>query len=447
MVGATRRKQMNPMTYGSENSITLAETLIELDVCGGLIEVPANVLLRLSPSPRLVIECSDSLNMGTMQLDASPSPVTATLFNTKIECHVVRRTVSIGEASRVSLTLVPKREPVTVHRSEERSLSVEFSVINLPEFFGGQDKAVQVGNEWRVLGTVLLRVEAWEIEVSAVANLHEIAATLKMEGGYAITHVGTVKRSDGGDFAAQDARPLLSALQLFLSFARGAFCGLTLVVGKDAKGEPAWEQWGTHRVTEWFNPPASWFDRINGYILADAFPGFWKLLQDEEHLVRTVVGLYLNANLGSHGVGHDCGLTLTQAALERFSCRELSSTGEQIKKGLKDVGLSEEALSIFPEGCPDLAVLGGKHGWEHGPHAIVEMRNNLIHPKDKYGNVSSKAYYEAWNLGQWYLELALLKSIGYEGKLGNRVTQEWVGNVEPLTRWLVENAPRGDALE
>ena len=117
-----------------------------------------------------------------------------------------------------------------------------------------------------------------------------------MEGGYAITHMGTVKRSDGGDFNAQDTEPLLSALQLFLSFARGAFCGLTFVVGKDAKGEPAWEQWGTHRVTEWF-------DSMNGHILADAFPGFWKLFQEQERFVRTVVGLYLNANLGVNRQG------------------------------------------------------------------------------------------------------------------------------------------------
>ena len=435
---------MEPTMYGSNNPITLAETVVQFDVCGEPIEMPSKALLRLLPSPRLVIECTDSLSTENEQL-ASQSNVIASVLNTKIESLIVRSTVSIGEASRISLTLLPKREPVTVHRTEERSSSVEFSVLNFPEFFRGQDKRVQVGNEWRVLGSALLRVEGWEIEVSAVTNLHEISAALKMEGGYAITHMGTVKRPDGGDFNAQDAEPLLSALQLFLSFARGAFCGLTLVVGKDAKGEPAWEQWGTHRVTEWFKPDASWFDRKNGYILADAFPGFWTLFQEQERFVRTVVGLYLNANLGSHGVGYDLGLILTQAALERFSCRDPHlKTGEQIKKGLRKIGLSEEALRILPEGCPELAALGNKHGWKHGPHALVEMRNNLVHPRDKYGNVSSGAYYEASNLGQWYLELAFLSSCGYEGKCGNRLTQEWVGTIEPLSQWL-ENVPSSQA--
>ncbi len=412
------------------------------------METPGKAILRLSPSPRLVIECTDGLSTENIQLDVSGSPVTVSLFNTKINCLVIEKTVHIGESSRISLILVPKREPVSIHRTEERLSSVEFGVLNFPEFLRGQDKKVQVSNGWRLLGSVRLRAGCWEIEVSAVTTLHEIEKRLKAEGGYAITHMGTVRRLDGGDFAPQDVDPLLSALRWFLSFARGAFCGLTLVVGKDAKGQPAWEQWGTQRVTEWFDPPASWFDSMNGYILADVFPGFWTLFQEQEGFVRTVLGLYLNANLGSRGVGYDCGLILTQAALERFSCRDTRlKTGEQIRKGLRTTGLSEEALRILSEACPELAELGRKHGWKHGPHALVEMRNNVVHPQDKYVDVSSRAYYEASNLGQWYVELALLRSCGYEGQLGNRLTQEWVGNIEPLGQWLVENVPSVNDLE
>ena len=434
--------------YEPNNPITLAEATILLDLRGELVEVPAKTILRLSPSPRVVIECTDGLSTGNIQVDISWSPVTVSLFNTKAEFFIASSHVRMGEGSRNSLTLLPKRTPVSIHRTEERLSSVEFGVLNFPEFLRGQDKRVQVGNEWRALGSVLLRVEDWEIEVSAVTTLHEIARKLKAEGGYAITHMGTVRRLDGGDFAPQDVESLLSALRWFLSFARGAFCGLTLVVGKDAKGQPAWEQWGTHRVTEWFAPSASWFDSMNGYILADAFPGFWKLFQEHEGFIRTVLGLYLNANLGSHGVGYDCGLILTQAALERFSFRDPRlKTGEQIKKGLRKIGLSGKAFRIFPEACPELAALGSKHGWKHGPHALVEMRNNLVHPQDKYVDVSSMAYYEASNLGQWYVELALLRSCGYEGQVGNRLTQEWVGNTEPLGRWLVGSVPSGSDLE
>ena len=53
--------------------------------------------------------------------------------------------------------------------------------------------------------------------------------------------------------------------------------------------------------------------------------------------------------------------------------------------------------------------------------------------------ISSRAYYEAWNLGQWYLELMFLSRFNSRGDFGNRLTQKWVGEVEPLGLWLVES--------
>ena len=84
-----------------------------------------------------------------------------------------------------------------------------------------------------------------------------------------------------------------------------------------------------------------------------------------------------------------------------------------------------------------------EHGWKHGPHALVAMRNEVVHPSPKYGRLSPRAYYEAWNLGQWYLELMLLRLCEASGEYGNRLTQKWVGEVEHLGQWLVENMPRG----
>ena len=428
------------MTYEPNSPITLAETVIQFDYGGVPLEMPAKALLRLSPSPRLVIECADRLHAEHMQLGILQSQLTASLFDTKIDFLVGQATTVFGESSGIALILLPMREPVSIRRSGERLSFVEFGVLNFPKFLGRQNKKVRTRNEWRVLGSVLLRVEDWEIEVSELASLRQNEATLKSEGGHAITHVGTVKRPDRSDFNVHDAEPLLSALQLFLSFARGAFCGLAIVVGKDAKGESAWEQWGTHRTTEWSQRPFSWFDRMNGDALEDVFPGFWRLFQEQKHEIRTLVNMYLNANLGSHGVGTDGSILLTQAALERLSYREMDrQTGQRIASALEKIGISKKALVISPEACPTLAMLASQNSWAHGPRALVEVRNSIAHPRRNIRRLDSKAYYEAWNLGQWYLELALLKSFGYEGKYGNGLIPRFVGEVEPLAQWLAQN--------
>ena len=162
MLGGTiRRREMEPTMYGPNSPIALAEAAIQLDLCGEPIEVPAKAILRLSPSPRLVIECADGLSTENIQLDPSRSSVTVSLFNSKVEFFIASSRMRIGEGSRISLTLVPKRQPVSIHRTEERLSFVEFGVLNFPEFLRGQDKRVLVGSEWRVLGSARLRAGCW----------------------------------------------------------------------------------------------------------------------------------------------------------------------------------------------------------------------------------------------------------------------------------------------
>ena len=436
------------MAYEANKPISLRRTTIRLEVNGKHIELPATAILRLLPSPRLVIECAEGLSAELIELDVTQSQVTASLFDTTQELVMRQTVLTSGGKSNVGLTLLPKLEPVSIQLSDNSMSNLSFGVLNFPKFFLGQDKQILDGTHWKRLGSVLLQADGWDIEITAVSTLSDTEVKLKEEGGYAITHTGMVKRSDGCEFTVKDVEGLLSALRLFLSFSRGAFCGLTLVVGKDGSGESVWEQWGTHRVTEWSSASPSWFDRMNGYILSDAFPGFWMLWQRDHKLLHMVVDLYLNANLGSHGVGYDGGLILSQAALERFSYHNNEyNTGSRIAKTLKNLGVSENALRISQENCPELAELGRQYDWEHGPHALVELRNNIVHPNDKYQNLKRRAYYEAWNLAQWYTELILLRLSGYEGNYGNRLSQEWVGEVESLGRWLVENVPRGVLLE
>ena len=92
-------------------------------------------------------------------------------------------------------------------------------------------------------------------------------------------------------------------------------------------------------------------------------------------------------------------------AHESIGAKANNKTGAWIAKALAESGISEKALSIQSGPCPEIAKLANVHGWKHGPHALVEIRNSVVHSSQKYGKISSKAYYEAWNLGQWYLEL------------------------------------------
>lgn len=439
------------MQYEANENIALAQTRIRFDVNGHCVDRPAEAVLRMLPSPKLVIKCDfDLKNSNVKMADLQQSYITATVLDQQTEFIVGQFTFHWDPDNfQADKVLFPKREPISIHHSGERLASVEFGVLNFPEFWGDQDKRIQSnGNSYRRIGAMQLQADPWDIEITAAPNLSEAKQELDATGGYGITHSGTIKRTDGADFSAVDVERLLHGLSLFLSFARGAYCGLTLIKGKSRDGQVAWERWGSDRVTAWFDPP-SWFDLNHSHLLANVFPGFWRRYQERGEELRTVITLYLDSNLGrGHGVGLDGGLILTQAALERMAHGVGGKkTGKRIAKALVKNGIGEEALPLRSDSCPELARLATEHGWKHGPHALVEVRNEVVHPSQKYGRLSSRAYYEAWNLGQWYLELMLLSQFEARGEYGNRLTQKWVGEVERLGQWLVENMPRGIDIE
>lgn len=224
---------------------------------------------------------------------------------------------------------------------------------------------------------------------------------------------------------------LLEALRLFLSFARGAFCSLTFQAGVDRDGNHVWEQWGAHTTAPWSYTP-SWFDTMNGQILAEVFPGFWRCTNDPKwnETVRTALYWYLRSNPHGRGAGVDGGLILTQAALERLSYVELGHhpgrPSDLIRRALSTMRIPTN----IPRSCRELRAVARSTGWQDGPRALTETRNDLIHPKQKHGTALSASYYEAWNLGQRYVELMLLRLFRHKGVHANRLTAtRWRGQV------------------
>ena len=67
---------------------------------------------------------------------------------------------------------------------------------------------------------------------------------------------------------------------------------------------------------------------------------------------------------------------------------------------------------------------------DHRHEILSEIRNDLVHAKMR-ANVCLDAYLEARDLGQWYVELLLLKLFGYNGKYANRLAYKYEDRWEP----------------
>lgn len=407
-------------------TIPLAETQVQvLDESGGdWGDFPAKVSMRLSSSPQVFIEITTPPMTGVVhgwifQGGNSPTRIRLSSTDDPIEALVVKGAVGpLGLLVRRVL-LVPTRQPVTAIQTGETLQSVRFNVINFPSLYDN-------------MCPVRLLAEPWCIEIKAIPELSKIRNVLDEESGYGITHECSIQRSDGKSFSVEEASKTLNVLHLFLSFARGGNCGVTLITGSDEKGRRAWEQWGTYSTYPWFRL-SSWLDHryTNNDALSKAFPGFWRIVGQKtdapDDPVRVALYWYLRSNESDV---LQAGIILTQAALERLARQllpnekyeTLKNTAERIHAVLEETGIGP----AIPQSCKELREVAQVDG----PEILTKIRNDLVHAEMRT-NVSLEAYLEARDLGQWYVELLLLRLFEYEGQYANRLAYKYEGIWKP----------------
>ena len=390
--------------------ITVENTeIVEID--GQSVDLPVNVMFRLLPHPTVVIEVDKLPNLvhGKERFEI------ALANGARLEA--MTRSFNFGTGRG---TLIPARQPVNVLDTGVPLRLLHFSILNFPEFYGNQMKSNIDEGTYTAIPHTKIEASDWCVEVTGVQNIWDLVKTLKRERGYGVTYNGVITRSDGADFTVEEVETLLTALRTFFSFARGTSCSLALVEGKGQYGRRSWIRWGAHHVAPW-NNRQSWFRQHGGDdILSELFPRFWCLFESEDEWKRTIlrtIDWYLLSNESAIHVG----IILTQAALERLSNQILrrrrssrESTGEFIEKALQKLNLE----SGIPSSCEELPK---NQDWQTGPHALVDIRNDLVHPNVKLGDVSIYAHHDAWNLGQWYIEMMLLSKLGYQGWYVNRL--------------------------
>ena len=305
-------------------------------------------------------------------------------------------------------------------------VSVQFSVLNFQEFYGN--------------GVAKLEHDGWRIDITATPSLSDDLKILKQDGGYAVTHEGSVKRSDGTAFSIKDVVDLLDGLQTFLSFARGAACGLTLVKGVDKRNVERVIVWGTiGDVQPWEGQPNRGYSWMGMNDLSQAFPGFMRLYEHDrwKDTLRHVINWYTIAN----NAWLDVDIVLAQVALESLSytinAGKKEGFAKSLKRTLKQVGIDDgipqecKALSVFAESINNNVAKKELETIRNGPTAIAWVRNGIVHADKRLDGVTPDVKWEASALSLWYIESILLRKFECHGQHSNRLEENrffWVGS-------------------
>ena len=429
------------MLTGSANeSIKVAETSVRTINAAPVGNVCAQVMLHLSPTPRICIE------IDNVQLPSDFDEL-AGAFDISLDSGAtfsVRPDLVRFERTKDKLlckgSFTLANGSVTPIQPVDELTEVQFGLLNFPAFLGEEYQPPKTIEEFKKgyqrRDFIKLQASSWVIEVRSLKNTPEVIGRLRAHGGYGLTHEGSIRRSDWKSFSVNQVPPLMELLRLFLSFARGANCGLTLVVGMNDKGQRVWETWSASRPSPW-SGERSWFDHHHGMTLAELFPGFYRRLWKApgHHPLTMALHWYLLSNETRSLEG---SIVLTQAALERLSQELVEAKGNR-KEGVWIAdALNEAGIPVMiPSELQKLKELTNSMTFQHGPHTLVKMRNDLIHSEMKFEMPPGDIYFQARKLGLWYVELMLLNRFGYAGQYGNRLAQEWQGQVERVP-WAVE---------
>jgi len=352
---------------------------------------------------------------------------------------------ALPRSRRIDAHSYEARFPPTTFGNGVDLFRVGFSVFNLPPVMG---KAVRLGGTRRksaTAGRLIIASDDWTIALDPTQNLRERVERAKVRGGHLLSHAGVLMRTDNQPFDGDAVDIVLGALYWLLAFAMGRRCGPALPYGyRRDDHRVIWADWRI-RAMDPYRAPIGWFDLNDREGLNRLFPKFLDLWRQPSMrgLLVGVISWYLAAQAPDP---IEIAIPATQVALETLAHvvplhRALDDRALGGGQG-RNVARMLKSLSI-PIGIPttmtDLtAAAKQSEPWKHGPDALTRFRDDLVHPRSKY-QWHGEAMVDAWRLGLWYVEMALLAWLGYDGTYNSRLEDDrWRGKVVRVP-WAPEN--------
>jgi hypothetical protein len=383
--------------------------------------VPGNLALRLSPRPEfsaqvagrgawLLAPASDSQHL-TVALPPGTAldPPTDLVSSARPEGAASGAYVSVP-INRMRAGELGLAQRLLVH------VSGPLSRYPLPSRETGSSQQAQPQLPWTLSG--------WDLRLAEVG------------GPTAVDEFSFVVEAIPRDlpFDLDATERLCSQVFLLLSLIAGQEIGVAPVVGVDAAGRVVWVDWGAPR----YRPEQSAWRWCPMHLVNQALPALatgLSSLADDPALQQVVdrAGRHLLAANGPEvldvRIPVACsGLELLSwAVLQRHQWLTRDGLGRLPAKGRVRLLLQWAGIPVeLPAQFGALAARRGHLGQLDvaGPELIFDVRNNLVHPPKRIDEPewpNRDQLLEAWQLATWYLELAVLRLLGYQGEYVSRL--------------------------
>lgn len=240
-------------------------------------------------------------------------------------------------------------------------------------------------------GRISLFEEDWEITIDEVSSEEkkssELFENLKESGGCAITHVGRIKKTDNNTFDSKEAVEIISILSHFLSFARGQKVPIVLFVEAN-------------------NNTFTDVSIVLAYSILESMARV--ILVEKKSII-------LDSEYDKRG-------SLTPA--DKIS-RLLNELAIPASFPPSHSGSIDDLVQFVNNNIPE-SERKNKSASE-ASIVFTKIRNDITHAKKKY-TLSSMVFFDTMSLGLWYVEMAILAILEYDGVYSNRLRRpKWSG--------------------
>lgn len=324
----------------------------------------------------------------------------------------------------------PENRPVELGNiHSKQTVYALFHLFNFPNIIPTHNTPVSVCNNHPVL---MLTSKDWKVSLHSLPDCMTKQAWDRVlyEGETHLTHIVKLEKNTGSYFSANEVQDSLRLTCQFLTFLAGGQCPPICVVGFNVNNEKLWHSFYSPDIGIRYQ---SWFPYANASKIQCLFSGFDKLWNKSEswrECLNSVIYGYIYAHTSRNFTGIKSAIILAQTALERLSYQYLVIERKMISsEGMDKIKASDRLRLIFSILCiptaispytPTLQKLATSQKWMDAPHAITDIRNELVHPLKKK-IIDDDAIIETWMTCLWFLELSILAVCGYTGKYVDRL--------------------------
>jgi hypothetical protein len=280
--------------------------------------------------------------------------------------------------------------------------------------------------------------EGWTVTFDKRPDLDEVLTHSKTSNLYVMTHVMELRRTDGHEFSAEDADPVLEALHIGISFAMGRWAAPLLPVGFASDGSVAWEEWRPlHLDIADTTTPGWWYQNDLGS-LGEVLQLIIEKFKDLD--LRTRLSFQMKFSIlstGNHGFVESRVIN-GMAGLEHLQWQHLVLSrlltkgqyrGKDRWNGRKLVAADRLRMTLDAAQIPyavDPAILTELDAFgqrdanaNDGADVVTRIRNRLVHPEAGRELVYGQPglLNEVWALARHFLALLVLHSLGFTGRV------------------------------